>query len=170
MSAAVMVGCGSPTTPPRHIVAAAPPSTTAPPAVVTLPNIVATTTTLPRASRSHRRTPRTKVTIEPWLMPHYADVDGMPGQLRRIGGCESAGSPTAPINWTAQNRRSTASGGFQIIDSTWRSWAVRYGSEVGAPNYAKARLAPPSVQLTVALGAYQAGGTSPWKASRGCWA
>lgn len=102
--------------------------------------------------------------------PPQGEVDGMPALLRRIGGCESSGSPTGPLRWTAVNRQgSSASGAFQIIDKTWRSWASAYGSDVGATQYTRALYAPPSVQLTVATRAFNRQGSGPWKASRGCW-
>lgn len=99
----------------------------------------------------------------------------MPGLLRRIGGCESAGNPEAPINWAAQNRHSSASGGFQILDSTWRGWQSSYGGGgfVDADGvlhvYARAVEAPPEYQLRVARGAFERQGTGPWVASRRCW-
>jgi SLT domain-containing protein len=49
-------------------------------------------------------------------------------------------------NPSAQNPRSTASGLFQFIDSTWRA----YRPPNGAP-YAKARLAPPSIQAVAGM-------------------
>lgn len=99
----------------------------------------------------------------------------MPALLRRICGCESNGAPDAPINWTAQNGYTTASGGGQVLDSTWNGtsrspgWKVVYGSDVGAPQYDKARLAPPEVQRTVLVRAFNRQGTGPWVSSRGCW-
>ena len=93
----------------------------------------------------------------------------IPAQLRRIAGCESSGRPNGPLNYVAQNKRSTASGAYGVLDGTWRSWARAYGRDVGATRYAKARHAPPSVQDTVATRAYRAHGTSPWRASRRCW-
>jgi muramidase (phage lysozyme) len=105
----------------------------------------------------------------------YAEIDGMPGLLRRIGGCESAGAPDAPINWTAQNRHSSASGGFQILDRTWRGWQQAYGgggfvdTDGVVHVYSRALEAPPEYQLRVALGAFERQGTGPWRASRGCW-
>lgn len=115
-----------------------------------------------RASRSSRAPRRSPVQA-----PVYAEVDGMPGLLRRIGGCESAGDPNAPINWTAQNKHSTASGGFQILDSTWHGWTKAYAPDL--VNIPKARLAQPSDQLRVARAAFERQGTGPWVSSRRCW-
>lgn len=91
--------------------------------------------------------------------------------LRRIGGCESSGDPAGPLRWTIVNGEgSSASGAFQIIDSTWRSWARAYGAAVEAWRWARAKLAPPDVQVHVAASALRAQGPSPWNESRGCWA
>lgn len=73
--------------------------------------------------------------------------------LTRIMHCESGGNPTA------QNRRSTASGLFQYLDSTWNNWR----------GYARAMFAPPDVQWERARHDYARLGTRPWTASRGCW-
>lgn len=90
--------------------------------------------------------------------------------LRRIGGCESSGRADGPLRWTAPNRHgSTASGAFQILDSTWRGWAPVYGADVGAKAYRRAMHAPPAVQVTVAARALEAQGTGPWRPSAGCW-
>lgn len=78
----------------------------------------------------------------------------LPAIMLRIKTCESGG------NYEAQNKRSTASGAFQFLDSTW----------AGYGGYAKARLAPPRIQDEFALLTYQRSGTRPWNASKGCWA
>lgn len=147
------------------------------PVAVTVPatttTVASTTTSQPpdppvsakiRASRGVAR--RSTPEIAPG--PLMAEVDGMPVVLRRIGGCESAGAPDAPINWAAQNRHSTASGGFQILDSTWDGWVRAYAPDL-VGMYQKARLAPPADQLRVARAAFERQGTGPWRASRRCW-
>jgi len=62
-------------------------------------------------------------------------------------------------NWTAQNRSSTASGGYQYLDSTW----------AGHRGYVKARHAPPWVQWE-RFGQTWAGGAgrSHWAANPVC--
>lgn len=82
---------------------------------------------------SHRR---------PW-----AEVKG------HIAACESGGDSKAA------NRRSTASGLYQALDSTWH----------GFGGYRRARDAPLEVQDRHAAELYAARGLAPWAASSGCW-
>lgn len=63
--------------------------------------------------------------------------------------CESGGNPTA------QNPHSSASGLYQILDSTWGHY----------DGYARAKDAPASVQTAKAMTL----GISAWNASRSCW-
>lgn len=90
----------------------------------------------------------------------------IPPLLARIRSCESG-------NYTAVNRSgSTASGAYQILDSTWRGRnGVGGWRELtpGGINYARAKDAPPEIQDAVALAAFNAEGTAPWLASRPCW-
>ncbi|MCP4435434.1 MAG: glycoside hydrolase family 104 protein [Actinomycetia bacterium] len=65
--------------------------------------------------------------------------------------------------YTAQNPRSSASGAYQFIDSTWRTVASR----AGHPGYAKASHAPWYVQDAVALHTINNGGRSHWNGT-GC--
>src|SRR5690606_3074634 len=81
---------------------------------------------------------------------------GPPGGWDPIIRCESGGNPRA------QNPRSSASGLFQFIDSTWR----RYGGLEFAP---RAKDATVEQQYTVAERAYRANGLRDWTASRSCW-
>lgn len=78
---------------------------------------------------------------------------GTDGILRRIAQCESGGS------YTAQNSRSTASGKYQFLNSTWGG----YGG------YARAADAPPAVQDAKAQTTLAKSGTRPWAASQRCW-
>lgn len=98
-------------------------------------------------------------------------VDGLPRTLRRIGGCESIGDPDGPLLWRQPNLQgSSASGAFQVLDSTWATWARSYGAGTDATSYSRAMHAPPSTQVAVVVRAYSAEGTTPWVSSRSCWA
>lgn len=77
------------------------------------------------------------------------------GILERIAQCESGGS------YTARNSESSASGKYQFLTSTWRSF--------GDPRWPTAADAPPEVQEAAARRLYAALGTRPWNASKGCW-
>ncbi len=74
------------------------------------------------------------------------------GLGERIAECESGG------NYTAQNPRSSASGKYQYLDSTWNG----YGG------YESAKDAPPAVQEE-RFAKDIAVSSSPWNASRHCW-
>jgi hypothetical protein len=80
---------------------------------------------------------------------------GLPGILLAIRRCESGG------RYDARNPVSSASGAYQFISSTWARW--------GDLRWPEAWLAPPEVQDAAALRLYQASGTIPWNASKGCW-
>lgn len=66
--------------------------------------------------------------------------------LRTIKGGESGGK--YGITSFAEGKGSTASGGYQFADPTWREWAHRTGGE--AAKYSRAKDAPPQIQDAVA--------------------
>lgn len=78
--------------------------------------------------------------------------------LERIAQCESGG------DYTAENPRSSASGKYQFLASTWHDggYAERYG-------VAHASEATPEQQEEAARELYAASGTRPWNASKHCW-
>lgn len=77
---------------------------------------------------------------------------------------ESDSGPWPHANgYQAQNPRSTASGAYQFLDSTWRNVSAR----AGYPGYAKAKYAPMAVQDAVALHTVNSGGKSAWNGT-GC--
>lgn len=63
---------------------------------------------------------------------------------------------------TAANPNSTASGRWQLLDSTWRAMG-------GAVYARRAKYATPAQQELVAKRLFLRAGLSPWKASQRCW-
>ena len=82
-------------------------------------------------------------------------VDRFRPVLDCIAARESGGS------YTAVNRRSSASGRYQFLDSTWRTMSAR----AGRPGWARAVHAPPEVQDLVAAYTLDTLGIGPWRAS-----
>jgi hypothetical protein len=132
-----------------------------------------TTTTAPKRARAQAEAPARKTypSRSDVLEGRYpAKTPAVTGLLARIRGCESGGgNPHAPGDYGADNPYSSASGAFQVTDATWRSWRVTYGSGTNAASYARAKHAPPAVQDTVVVRAFNAQGTRPWAASKSCW-
>lgn len=91
--------------------------------------------------------------VIPLVAPGVAEA-GPPGGWGPIISCESGGRASAT------NPSSTASGLFQFLDSTWRS--------VGGSGRAKD--ASVAEQYARAERLYAQQGTTPWNASRSCWA
>jgi hypothetical protein len=131
--------------------APAPTPTTLP---TTTTSTTTTTTTAPTTTTTTHRARAARVRVAP--NPAQTPTEGMPGQeatLAAIARCESGG------RYDAENPTSTASGRYQVLDSTWDG----YGG------YERAVDAPPEVQEAWAREAYARAGTAPWRASRGCW-
>lgn len=105
-------------------------TTTAPP--TTLRPIVRVVTTRPSRHRVRSRCARQRT-------------------LDEIARDESGG------NYAAQNPKSSASGKYQVLDSTWDGYA----------GYESAKDAPPEVQERWAREAYAKSGSRPWRES-GC--
>lgn len=95
----------------------------------------------------------------------------VPQQLRVIMWCE-AGSylslPRYETNYAAMTHgHDGASGGAQMLGSTWLTWAREIGVDVA--RWPRAYLAPAFVQDLVATHGYHTRGTSPWGPSASCW-
>ncbi|MEZ5341996.1 MAG: DUF4214 domain-containing protein [Acidimicrobiales bacterium] len=86
------------------------------------------------------------------------NVVWLPKILLSIRWCESRDS------YTARNSRSTASGGYQFLNSSWAAYghAARYGVR-------RSMDATPAQQDEAALMTWERDGTRPWYASRHCW-
>ena len=128
-------------------------TTTAPPTTVAPTTSSTTTTTHVHPAPAPPPPPAPAPTVAPAPPPQPAGA--LPAILITIRGCESG------HDYTARNPRSSASGAFQFIDSTWRAY--------GDSRWPRAYLAPREVQDAAALRLYRASGTSPWNASRSCW-
>lgn len=80
-----------------------------------------------------------------------------PAKIRSSGvsGCtlEYIGQKESGNNYSAQNKRSTASGKYQYLDSTWNNYS----------GYARAKDAPPSVQDERASKDLAAGKARQWE-------
>ncbi len=119
----------------------------------------------------------TPTTVREQPSPQSTTTRGAPGAgandgslKARIGGCESGGGPSMPVVYTAANPRSTASGAYQYLDSTWRTEdSDGDGRKDSYGGYSRAKDAPPSVQ-EARMDADLANGTGPWASSRYCWA
>lgn len=90
--------------------------------------------------------------------------------LVAIRWCEAGrylGLPFGQTNYSARTHGySGASGGYQILRSTWLSWRTYVP---GAEQYDAAYLAPSDIQDAVAQAALSRNGTTPWNPSRSCW-
>jgi hypothetical protein len=98
----------------------------------------------PRARQNGLARPHPTTTLAPKGWAYWAP---------RIRMCESSG------NYRARSSTSTASGAYQILDSTWQG---RYGVHHAAD-------ASPEQQDRAAAELYRAYGTSIWAASAACW-
>ena len=83
----------------------------------------------------------------------------LPPILLDIRWCESRD------DYTAANAQSSARGAFQFLRGSWEWYG--HADRYGVPT---ADLATPAQQDEAALLTWQQDGTSPWNASRGCWA
>lgn len=109
-------------------------------------------------------TTTTTAWVEPTIPPESEWVDAgngfmVPDLLLRIRFCESTN------NYQAANSSSTARGAYQFLNGSW-DW---YG-HAARTGVAQAHLATPAQQDESALLTLQSQGTTPWLASRDCWA
>jgi hypothetical protein len=112
-------------------------------------------------SKTARRPSRTTTTTPPAKAVHERPVSRTDWAYLgpRIRGCESGSGPDTLPDYTAENPDTSASGAYQIIDSTW---AGRYGVDHASD-------ATPEQQEAAALDLFRRHGTADWAASASCW-
>lgn len=93
--------------------------------------------------------------------PHWQRA---PRWVRELAECVIRHESLNAGHYRAENPTSTASGAYQMIDSTWRGNA-RYVA--GAAQYSRAKYAPPRVQDRVFIHSIMQGGASNWRGT-GC--
>lgn len=86
---------------------------------------------------------------------------------RESGGDYGSLNYVAREDPTAYDRGATASGAYQIVNSTWKEGAALAGVDVS--QYPTARSAPPAVQDQVASALYDKYGTKPWQKGAQDW-
>lgn len=107
----------------------------------------------------------------PMATARTAPIVVVPRLLKVIRWCEAGSYRNLPFlstNYTAKTHGHTgSSGGYQILRSTWHTWAFASGRGLA---YDAAYLAPPFVQDWVAVWGFTHNGSRPWNQSRSCWA
>lgn len=93
-------------------------------------------------------------------------VDLIDVLIQRVGGCESGWDPYGPLLNIENKYGSSASGPWQILDSTFRSWEASFAPEL---HYRRAIDAPVDVQRAIVRDELETVGTSPWNESKRCW-
>ena len=120
----------------------------------------AATVAFPAASQSRPGGATPRLVKPPRLKPKSAPLPrGWQYWSARIRGCESHGRANAVPDYRAKNPESSASGAYQILDTTWGG---RYG-------VSHASDATPEQQEAVAAELYRRHGTADWLASAACW-
>ena len=90
--------------------------------------------------------------------------DRVPRWVKELAECVIRHESLNAGHYMAENPTSTASGAYQMIDSTWRGNAKWVK---GAAQYSRAKYAPPVVQDRVFIHSILAGGASNWRGT-GC--
>ncbi len=84
--------------------------------------------------------------------------------FKRIGSCESTGTPNGEWNPHAKNKHSSASGTFQWISDSWYKYGLEYWGE---DFYSKNIWSDDNVELARYI--FNKYGTKDWLASKSCW-
>ena len=121
--------------------------------------------------------------VSDWIISEAAKkarlTPTVPRVLVAISSCESGNGRYGVFNYSAKNSRSTASGRYQFLNSTWRYVSRSYASTWKAHGWeslrqeatavGSMRSARPAVQDAAAIVLLEREGTRPWNASRSCW-
>lgn len=115
--------------------------------------------THPDPSSAICTSPEAIARLEARGLVHFSSSTWMPAVMADVRWCESRG------NYTAENPTSTASGGWQFLDSTW---AYVTGLEPPASAYSRETQDRAAAKL-LAMAGGNPGSSMGWLASRGCW-
>ena len=121
--------------------------------------------------------------VSDWIISENAKkarlTPTVPRALVAISSCESGNGRYGAFSYSAKNPRSTASGRYQFLNSTWRYVSRSYASTWQAHGWeslrrealsvGSMRSARPEVQDAAGIVLLEREGTRPWYASRGCW-
>lgn len=87
---------------------------------------------------------------------------GVPHWIRKVGHCIRLHESFTSGHYTAENRTSTASGAYQMIDAMWQGNA-KWVEDASPYATLPASSAPPWVQDKVFVHSVQHGGLSAWR-------
>jgi hypothetical protein len=121
--------------------------------------------------------------VSDWIISENAKkarlTPTVPRSLVAISSCESGNGRYGAFSYSAKNSRSTASGRYQFLNSTWRYVSRSYASTWQAHGWeslrqealavGSMRAARPEVQDAAGIVLLEREGSQPWYASRGCW-
>jgi hypothetical protein len=121
--------------------------------------------------------------VSDWIITENAKkarlTPTVPRVLVAISSCESGNGRYGAFSYSAKNSRSTASGRYQFLNSTWRYVSRSYASTWQAHGWeslrqealaaGSMRSARPAVQDAAGIVLLEREGTRPWNASRSCW-
>ncbi len=121
--------------------------------------------------------------VSAWVKAYVAEqarlTPTIPRSLVAISSCESGNGRYGAFSYTVKNPRSTASGRYQFLNSTWRYVSRSYAGTWQAHGWESLRQeamsvssmssARPEVQDAAGIVLLEREGTRPWSPSRGCW-
>ncbi len=149
------------------------------PATILISDEEEPTTTTTEAPPPETTTTTTLTPEQQEAIQFQKEWDALHPQIKRILLCEAPESDpktkkkTGRVNWQATNPESTASGGGQALNSTWRGWVrsdrYGYGTLEGARQYSRMMYAPRIMQLRMVDRVWASEKGTPWNESKYCW-